>query len=81
MVSDTGSVQQGRRRRNRDCFAPASVLFRCPPVAAERLHRPAFQLTLDYQVGATGGGGHVGGVRAIRLAFRELEWGRRTGVS
>ena len=66
--SGCSSARRSRRCRNRDCFAPASLAFRCPC----RGGRSALAATgvpasarLD-QVGLTGGGAHNGGVCAIR---------------
>jgi hypothetical protein len=47
-LSGSSSALRCRRHRNRDCFAPASLTFRCRALgAARRLQSPALRLALD----------------------------------
>jgi hypothetical protein len=53
-LSDRSSGLECRRHRNRDCFAPASLTFRCRPLGAARhLPSPALRLALD-SIGSVG---------------------------
>jgi hypothetical protein len=72
----SSSARRCRRRRNRDCFAPASLAFRCPAVGRSAPAAACVPANAGLaQVGATGGD-HVGGVCAIRAKQGAARAGR-----